>query len=105
MTEPTSEALLRQIEQALASFPTDSAEYAALAPLRDLVRQGRIVVTTGPQVGAVTAERDVNIATTQTILYLLPTDVDTARRQLAHLAAHYGATPDPTAVARVTATA
>ena len=105
MTEPPSEALLHQIEQALASFPADSAEYAALAPLRDLVRQGRIVVTTGPQVGAVTAARDANIATNQTILYLLPTDVDTARRQLAHLAAHYGATPDPAAVARVTATA
>jgi formylglycine-generating enzyme required for sulfatase activity len=105
MTEPPSEALLHQIEQALASFPADSAEYAALAPLRDLVRQGRIVVTTGPQVGAVTAARDANIATNQTILYLLPTDVDTARRQLAHLAAHYGATPDPAAVAQATATA
>lgn len=98
---PSPEDLIAPIEQALATLPAGSEEYAALAALLNQIRQGRVHTVAGPQIDMVHAARDANIATTQVIVYPLSGDADNARTCLAHLAAHYGATPDAGADARI----
>lgn len=98
---PSPADLIAPIEQALATLPADSNEYTAFAALLDQIRQGRVRTVAGPQINAVHAARDANIAATQVIVYPLSGDADGARTCLTHLAAHYGTTPDAGADARI----
>lgn len=76
---PSPADLIAPIEQALATLPADNNDYAALAALCNQIRQGRIRTVAGPQIDAVHAARDANIATTPVRVYQLSGDADSAR--------------------------